>query len=114
RVSAVFGVVGSMMMGLSASPAPLILSLLFFTLSAGFSAATQSYATSLVEPSEVTILFSLLAVVSIAGTLVASPLLAATFRFGMSIGGAGLGLPFFVGAAFFLVSGIGVWSASMP
>lgn len=79
-----------------------------------FPAAVQLYATSLVPPSEVTILFSSLAVVSIAGTLAASPLLAATFKLGMSIGGAGLGLPFFVGAAFFVVSGIGVWSASMP
>lgn len=48
---------------------------------------------------------------SIAGTLIASPLIAATFRLGLSIGGMGIGLPFFVAGGFYTVTAIGAWGA---
>ncbi|KAL4778781.1 hypothetical protein BJX76DRAFT_362418 [Aspergillus varians] len=75
RGSAVFGIIGSMMMGLSAARS-----------------IEQLYSPA----------------------LLLCTLVAATFKLGRSIGGAGLGLPFFIGAAFFVVSGLGIWSASMP
>ncbi|CAG8952600.1 hypothetical protein HYFRA_00009706 [Hymenoscyphus fraxineus] len=111
RVSSIFGIIGPVMIGLSPSAELMIVALSLFTLSFGFRAAFQSYATSLVKPEEVALLYSALACMSIIGALIASPLIAATFRLGLSIGGLGIGLPFFVAAGFFTVSAIGAWGS---
>ncbi|CAG8982664.1 hypothetical protein HYALB_00006062 [Hymenoscyphus albidus] len=111
RVSSIFGIIGPVMIGLSPCAELLIVALSLFTLSFGFHAAFQSYATSLVKPEEVALLYSALACMSIIGALIASPLIAATFRLGLSIGGLGIGLPFFVAAGFFTVSAIGAWGS---
>ncbi|DAA77186.1 TPA_exp: putative MFS transporter [Trichophyton benhamiae CBS 112371] len=91
-----------------------IVALLLFTFSFGFHPAIKSYATSLVLPNDVATLYASFAVISIIGELAASPLIAATFTLGLSIGGAALGLPFFVTAVLFLVCGIGSFCAQMP
>lgn len=137
RVSSIFSIIGPMMMGLSPSSVLLILgassplscllpvihnlltcylaiALLTFTLSFGFHPAIKSYVTSLVSLNDVATLYASLAVISIIGELATSPLIAATFSLGLNIGGAALGLPFFISAALFLVCGIGSFCTQMP
>lgn len=65
----------------------------------------------MVKPEEVALLYSALACMSIVGTLIASPLIAATYRLGLNIGGAAIGLPFFVAGGFYIVTAIGAWGA---
>ncbi|EGD99433.1 hypothetical protein TESG_06868 [Trichophyton tonsurans CBS 112818] len=114
RVSSIFSIIGPIMMGISPSPALLILSLLLFTFSFGFHPAIKSYAASLVLPNDVATLYASFAVISIIGEIAAPPLIAATFSLGLSIGGAALGIPFFVTAVLFLVCVIGSFCARMP
>ncbi|EFQ99582.1 hypothetical protein MGYG_02594 [Nannizzia gypsea CBS 118893] len=114
RVSSIFSIIGSLMMGLSPSPGLLILSLLLFTFSFGFHPAIKSYAASLVSPNDVATLYASFAVISIIGELAASPLIAATFSMGLNIGGMAIGLPFFVAAVLFLACVIGSFCARMP
>lgn len=90
------------------------LALLLFTFSFGFHPAIKSYATSLVLPEDVATLYASFAVIGIIGALATLPLIAVTFSLGLRIGGAGLGLPFFVSAALFLVCVIGSFCAWMP
>ncbi|PLB44113.1 MFS general substrate transporter [Aspergillus steynii IBT 23096] len=113
RVSSIFGIVGAIFLGLSPSATTLTLSLVIFTLAAGFSASIQSYGTSLVRVVDIAPFYSFLAVARIAGTLVGSPLLAAAFNVGLKLGGAGLGMHFYLSAGFFSIAGLGAWAVGL-
>ncbi|KAB8238573.1 major facilitator superfamily domain-containing protein [Aspergillus alliaceus] len=108
RISSLFGILGPVLLGLAPTPALMVLSLIPFTLSLGYPHAIQSYGTSLVGPVNVAPFYSFLAMGRIAGTLVASPLLAGAFNLGLRVGGVALGLPFYVAAGLF---GVGAWGA---
>lgn len=80
---------------------------MIFTLAAGYSSSIQSYGTSLIGAVDIAPFYSFLAIARIAGTLVGSPLLAAAFSLGLKIGGAGLGMHFYVSAGFFSFAALG-------
>ena len=87
--------------------------LVIFTLAAGFTPSIQSYGTSLVRGGDIAPFYSFLAVARIAGTLVGSPLTAAAFNLGLRVGGAGLGMHFYVSAGFFSIAGMGAWMVGL-
>lgn len=71
----------------------------------------RSLITSLVLPDQVGVLYTSLAVVQSVGILIAGPLFANTFRWGMKLGETWLGLPFFAASvmyllAFLLINGV--------
>ncbi|KAI9037665.1 MFS transporter [Aspergillus affinis] len=113
RVSSIFGVLGAILLGLSPSTATVTISLVIFTLSAGFTPSIQSYGTSLVRVVDIAPFYSFLAVARIAGTLIGSPLTAAAFNLGLKLGGAGLGMHFYVSAGFFSIAGMGAWAVGL-
>jgi len=71
----------------------------------------QSFAASLISSSEFASFYGLIALIDGAGSIVAASLLSNAFSKGIQLGGMAQGLPFFVAAALYAISAIGVWSA---
>ena len=91
-------------MGLAGSPILLVAGLVLFALGSAFHLTARSLAASLVPATARGTLFTAIAVISAAGQLVAGPILANTFRGGMKLGGAAIGLPFLVAGLLYLFS----------
>jgi len=66
--------------------------------------------TSLVPRNEIGLLYTIMAMIDSIGALSATPLLAYSFAYGLSKGGMLIGLPFFIVAGMYCISGISVWS----
>jgi MFS family permease len=96
--------VGSIIMFLAPVPAILILGLVIFALGSTFHLTARSLVTSLVVSDHVATLYSAIAVVTSGGMLVAGPLLANTYRWGMQLGENWIGLPFLVAASLYLLA----------
>jgi hypothetical protein len=95
----------------AAVPAILITGLVAVALGSPLHLTARSLITSLVLPNQVGVLYTSLAVVQSVGILIAGPLLANTFRWGMRLGDTWLGLPFLAASvmyllAFLLISGV--------
>lgn len=76
-------------------------------LGAGFAINARSLATSLVRPTHFASINIALSISMSIGSMVAGPMLAATWHRGLVLGGAWLGLPFLVaGGLFALVNGV--------
>ena len=85
---------GTFVMCLAPTPVILIIGIVAFALGSPFYLTARSLVTSLVLPDQVGVLYTSLAVVQSLGSLIAGPLLANTFRWGMKSGDAWLGLVF--------------------
>lgn len=72
-----------------------------FGLGSSFSVTARTLVTSLVEPTSLSTIYTLLSVMSSIGSLVAGPLLAGVYHLGMVLGDAWLGLPFLFAAALY-------------
>lgn len=66
--------------------------------------------TSLIDPSQVSRLYAVLAVMETIGGLIAGPTMGKVFSKGMEIGGAWQGMAFVVSGAVYLLVGVGIWS----
>lgn len=83
--------------GVAAQPAVLILGLLIYNLSTGYSAAMRSVSIHVVggqSSPDIGKLMSLIAITESIGMMIAGPLLNELFKGGMGMGPAWLGLPF--------------------
>ncbi|OOQ84586.1 MFS transporter [Penicillium brasilianum] len=89
---------GMTLMGFAALPELFISGLCLFALGWGFYSALRSLATALVSPSQVGVLNSGIGLAQSLGSLVAGPILAAAFGYGLRQGGMGMGLPYMVAA----------------
>ncbi|GKZ27451.1 hypothetical protein AbraIFM66951_005296 [Aspergillus brasiliensis] len=109
--SIVFLIVGPLLMGLAPHPGVLILGLLLFIMGSGFRQSVQSYLTGAIPPENVTLLYTSITVLDALGSLAAAPLMAYMLSMGIEAGGFAMGLPFFLAAVLYAVSGAGVWLA---
>jgi hypothetical protein len=78
----------------------------------GYAPALRAFLTLFVQQDRITILFTTIALAGGIASLAASPLIGLTFSVGISLGGLGLALPFFVAAGLYLLVGVAVWSIS--
>ncbi|PYH35598.1 MFS general substrate transporter [Aspergillus neoniger CBS 115656] len=111
--STVFLVVGPLLMGLAPHSVVLILGLLIFIMGSGFRQSVQSYLTGAIPPENVTLLYTSITVLDALGSLAAAPLMAYMLSLGIKTGGMAMGLPFFLAAILYAVSGAGVWLARL-
>ncbi|OKL60951.1 hypothetical protein UA08_03240 [Talaromyces atroroseus] len=103
--------IGMLLMFFAPVPAILIAGLVAVALGSPLHLTARSSLTSLILPNQVGVLYTSLAVVQSVGILMAGPLLANTFRWGMKLGNTWLGLPFLAASvmyllAFLLISGV--------
>ncbi|KUL91414.1 hypothetical protein ZTR_01496 [Talaromyces verruculosus] len=96
--------IGMLLMFSAPAPAILIIGLVAVALGSPLHLTARSLITSLVLPNQVGVLYTSLAVVQSVGILIAGPLLANTFRWGMKLGDTWLGLPFLAAAVMYLLS----------
>lgn len=111
RGTALFLTIGMLLMFSAPAPAILMIGLMAVALGSPIHLTARSLITSLVLPDQVGVLYTSLAVVQSVGILIAGPLFANTFRWGMKLGETWLGLPFFAASvmyllAFLLINGV--------
>lgn len=95
---------GTLIMFLAPTPAVLIVGIAAFAMGSPLYIAARSLVTSLVLPNETGVLYTSLATIQSIGMLVAGPLLAYVFRWGMQLGEGWLGLPFLVASVMYLAA----------
>ncbi|KAH8821770.1 major facilitator superfamily domain-containing protein [Xylogone sp. PMI_703] len=110
RMSSVLLVSGSYAIGLSGHPIPLTIGLVIYAMGGGFGFLVRSLITSMVEPHYVATLYNIIAICEAAGIMSAGPALSASFRRGLQLGGAWIGLPFFISGTLFAICATVVWS----
>ena len=101
RLSVVCFALGSLVVAAAPVVSLLALGIAIFALGSGFAPAVRSLATTFVHPDETGLLYSALAIMQSAGGLIAGPLLAISFRWGLSLGHEWTGIPFAVVAGLF-------------
>lgn len=101
RLSVAFFTIGSLVVSAAPSVALATLGIVIFALGSGFSPATRSLVTTFCKQDEAGLLYSALAITQSIGGLVAGPLLALSFRWGLSLGHEWTGIPFALVAGLF-------------
>ncbi|KAF7889030.1 hypothetical protein EAF00_009330 [Botryotinia globosa] len=113
RGSALLMALGAL--GLAVSPARglFVLSTIIFSLGMGLYPAIRSLLTDLVDPTQVSRLYGVLAVMDTIGGMVSSPLVAGAFSSGLKMGGLWSGGGFLVAAAAYAAAGLLTLSVSV-
>ena len=114
KFSAVLMIVGTAAMGLSPSAAGMIAGLMVQTLGGGFVFLTRSLITTMVRPEQTARLYTIIELLQAFGMILAGPIIAAFFNWGLELGGGWIGLPFFVASFLFVLTAIVVWRVQLP
>lgn len=101
RFSVGFFTLGSLAISVAPVVALAAMGIAIFALGSGFTPAARSLVTTFCHQDEAGLLYSALAIMQSIGGLVAGPLLATTFRWGLSLGKEWTGLPFAAVAGLF-------------
>lgn len=101
RLSVAFFAIGSLVICAAPVVPVVALGIVVFALGSGFSPAARSLVTTFCNQNEVGLLYSALAITQTIGSLVAGPLLALSFRWGLSLGHEWTGIPFAMVAGLF-------------
>lgn len=96
RVSLTAVSIGWACIGLSPSVYLFVASLLLETIGAGALYSLRSLLSALVSPPQVALVYSIVSMVDTLGLMFGAPILAGCFTAGLQMGGAGIGLPFYV------------------
>jgi hypothetical protein len=104
QASGVFLILGSSLVFLATSWAPLVGGKFLSSLGGVFALPVRSLATGLVDASQLSALYSVIEVLTYSGTLIGGPLLASAFQWGMRIGPFWTGLPFLIAGGCFALS----------
>lgn len=84
--------------------------MIVYTCGTGFAHAMRAFLTSFVRKDQIAILYTTMAVVEGFASILASPILGLAFSVGITWGGTGIALPFFIAASLYSFAGAGVWS----
>ncbi|KAH7115880.1 MFS transporter-like protein, partial [Dendryphion nanum] len=106
RASIVITTLAFFIMGIAAEPALLIIGILIFNFGTGYNAAMRSIAIHVAggqSSPDIGMLFAVIAIMESLGAMVAGPLLASTFEWGIEKGGPMIGLPFIASSLIFAV-----------
>ncbi|KAI1851664.1 hypothetical protein JX266_003126 [Neoarthrinium moseri] len=109
RISVFLLTIGSLVIAVAPLVPLVALGVAVFALGSGFAPAARSLATALVHPDEAGTLYSALGLMQSLGGLVAGPMLAGSFRWGLNHGREWTGVPFLLVAGLF---GFGVFAMS--
>ncbi|KAK0733813.1 major facilitator superfamily domain-containing protein, partial [Lasiosphaeria miniovina] len=104
RISVACQASGCLVIGLASSGHMLLPALVWVALGSGADSLVRSLLNALVEQHHVGILNTLIAFLEMVGMMVISPLMAKCLSVGVHLGGAWVGLPFFVAAAFYCIT----------
>lgn len=103
-LSGMFLVMGSVLIFLTEQPQGLIAGQCFIALGLTFVVTARSFVTAMVDPCYMSVLYTSITSVTYAGLIIAGPVFAAAFRWGLTLGGIWIGMPFLVAATLFTVA----------
>lgn len=95
KLSGALQVAASVAVAFAPSPAVLISGVALSGLTAGYGVCMRSLMTSLLS-NDIAMLYTLIGMFEILGTIAANPLLSASFRMGLKLGGVWFGLPYMI------------------
>ena len=95
---------GFLLVFLAFRPVLIFIGLIVFALGSSFAVTARSLIAALVKKEALGTVFTAIAVVTSGGMLIAGPLLANTFRWGMCLGDFWMGLPFLVASLLYIVA----------
>ncbi|KAF5130009.1 Efflux pump ustT [Metarhizium anisopliae] len=101
RISVSMSTLGAFTMGLSETVGLMAVGLALFALGNGYPPLLRSLLASIVDKRHVNTMYTIMSVFESMGSIVAGPLLAASFRLGMDMDGAWIGLPFLMTGCLF-------------
>lgn len=101
RISVGLFAIGSLVISFAPVIALAALGIVIFALGSGFSPAARSLATTFVHQDQAGLLYTAMAIMQTIGGLVAGPLLALSFQWGLSLGHEWSGIPFTLVAGLF-------------
>lgn len=108
QLSVAVSATGSLVISLAPAVPLVALGIVVFALGSGFAPAARSLATTFVHQDEAGLLYTALAIAQTVGGLIAGPLLAISFRWGLSLGPQWTGIPFTLVAGLFACGFIAV------
>lgn len=109
RVSALFLVAGSILCGAAATVEGFTTSVVIGALGSCIDPAVRSLLVSMAHEAGTGSVISAMEVLIALGIAISGPIVAATFRKGMNLGGGWLGLPMYTGAALIVPGAIILW-----
>ncbi|KAJ5655118.1 MFS general substrate transporter [Penicillium lividum] len=98
RVSILAITIGFGIMGIAPVVGLTMFGIAIYTTGSGFGTFARSLISSLMEPTMMGALYSTLGLMDTLGSLLAGPMMAWAFRWGMNMGGAWLGMPYLISA----------------
>jgi hypothetical protein len=101
RISVFMSTFGSFTIGLSETEGLMYVGLGFFALGYGYPPLIRSLLASIIDKRHSNMMYTTISVFETMGSIVAGPLLAASFRTGLEWGSAWIGLPFLVAGCLF-------------
>lgn len=101
QVSASFLVAGAAVIFFASTSTPLIGGQVLFCLGHAFAVPVRSLVASMVEQEHLGAVFTLISVMTYIGLLAGGPLLAAMFKWGMTLGEFWMGMPFLISGVCF-------------
>lgn len=114
RISCVVLIVGAFLIGLAPNAATMVFGLVVYCLGNGYNLILRSLLADLVAPTHRGVLFNTVSMLENIGAVIASPLLAASFRAGLRLDGFWTGLPYFVAAGLFSTALVGLAVVRLP
>lgn len=113
RICALISSIGAFIIGFSESISVLVLGLGLFTLSYGYPMLIRGLLASSINGRHAGVMYTTISLFESMGTIVAGPLLSASFRQGMKWGEAWLGLPFLLTGVLFGSATVGILSVGL-
>ncbi|KAK3311005.1 major facilitator superfamily domain-containing protein [Chaetomium strumarium] len=114
RWSGVTQILGSLLIAAAVNGGLFSFGLIWLAIGSGMTALIRSLLNALVEEHHVGTVNSLVGFMEMVGGTAAGPLLAASLRTGLDLGGAWIGLPFITSGSFFMVSVTILWVFRLP
>ncbi|KAL2262526.1 hypothetical protein VTK26DRAFT_1056 [Humicola hyalothermophila] len=114
RWSGIVQIVGSLLVAVAAHGGLFSFGLIWLALGSGMTSVIRSLLNALVEEHHVGTLNSLVSLMETVGMILAGPLLAKALSVGLNLGGAWMGLPFFVAALLFVFATTILWTFRLP
>ncbi|MCJ1351939.1 MAG: hypothetical protein MMC33_001923 [Icmadophila ericetorum] len=108
RWSALLLATGDFTIAFSPNLGILTTGLFIYALGSGFSAVVRSLVTQTVKPDEIGRLSAVISIVDTIGAIFSGPFLAATYRWGLSLGGPWIGMPFLTTGGLFVITLVAV------
>ena len=107
-MSGLFLLTGALVQFFASAPGSVIFGLVVSACGCGYDVTARSLVALVIQPEALGTVYAAITVMSSIGIVIAGPMMAATFRWGMRLGDFWLGMPFLVAAALYALAVLAV------